>query len=277
VLGRLAAKRHGVRSVAVAHGSFLEPYGWRALVYASVEGVLGRLSAATVTENDEDAAFYRRIAGARPVSVAPVGGIGMESDRLVQALQSPERVAPPPSVVVMGRLTRDKNLDLVISAFSRFRVRHPHATLTFVGETMPGEPAWTVPHAPGIASRPWVPDPYPIIAGADLVVSASRREGFALGVAEALALGVPAAAVSNRGVRQLLRCRATTLMSCPPEAHALAMAMEGAIGRGASADERTRLASMWSREASVTFHTAVIHRTLDLADTPMSRRRGHAR
>ena len=103
--------------------------------------------------------------------------------------------------MVVGRLTPDKNLDLVVSAFAKFRLRHPNATLTFVGAAMPGELAWHVPQLPGIASRPWVSDPYPMIAGADLLVSASRREGFALGVAEALALGVPAAAVSNRGVR----------------------------------------------------------------------------
>jgi glycosyltransferase involved in cell wall biosynthesis len=269
VIGRVAAQRHGVRSVAVAHGSFLEPYGWRSMVYGSVEGVLGRASAATVTENEEDAEFYRRIAGQRPVSVAPVGGIGMDLDRLAAALRSPQRVAPQPSVVVVGRLTPDKNLDLVVSAFGRFRLRHPHATLTFVGAALPGEPAWRVPQAPGIVSLPWLPNPYPIIAGADLVVSASRREGFALGVAEALALGVPAAAVSNRGVRQLQRCGVTALTSCPPSAHALANAMDRAIGRGALPDERARLGSMWSRENAVTFHREVVHRALELS-TPRS-------
>lgn len=262
VIGRLAAKRHRVPSVAVAHGSFLEPRGWRSLVFASVEGVLGHSSVSTVTVNEEDAKFYRRVAGRRSVSVAPVGGIGLEVDRLTAAIRSPDRVAESPSIVVVGRLTPDKNLDLVVSAFAKFRLRHPKATLTFVGTAMPGELAWHVPQMPGIGSRPWVSDPYPMIAGADLLVSASRREGFALGVAEALALGVPAAAVSNRGVRQLLRSGATALTSCPPTAPALAHAMGRAIGRGALEDERARLTSMWSRENAISFHRAVVRRAL---------------
>ena len=264
MLGRLAAKRHGVRSVAVIHGTFLEPRGWRSVVYASMEGLLGHSSISTVTVNEEDAKFYRRLAGKRPVSVAPVGGLGLDLDRLSAAFRSPDRIAAAPSVVVVGRLTTDKNLDLVVSAFGKFRVRYPHATLTFVGAAMPGEPPWNVPQMPGIASRPWMPDPYPIIAGADLVVSASRREGFALGVAEALALGVPAAAVSNRGVRQLLRSGVTALTTCPPTARALAHAMDRAIGRGAPEGERARLTSMWSRENAVNFHREVVHRALDL-------------
>src|SRR5580704_1188520 len=101
VLGRIAAKRNGVRSVAVAHGSFLEPRGWQSVVYASVEGALGHLSTFTVTENEEDAKFYRRVAGKRQVSVAPVGGVGLDLDRLAAAIRSPERVAEAPSVVAV--------------------------------------------------------------------------------------------------------------------------------------------------------------------------------
>jgi glycosyltransferase involved in cell wall biosynthesis len=264
VLGRMASARHGVRSVAVAHGSFLEPRGWRSAVYGLVEAAMARISTMTVTENQEDAAFYRRVAGKQRVLVAPVGGIGLDLDRLGTALRAPDRVTGKPSVVVVGRLTRDKNLDLAVTAFGRFRQRHPDATLTFVGSALPGEPAWTVPKGTGISSRPWMADPYPILAGADLVVSASRREGFALTLAEALALGVPAAAVSNRGVRQLMRCRVSALITCQPNEYALADAMEDAIVRQVPAGERRRLASEWSRENAIGFHRGVVYRALDL-------------
>jgi glycosyltransferase involved in cell wall biosynthesis len=222
------------------------------------------VSALTVTVNDEDAAFYRRVARRESVSVAPVSGMGLDVARLTAALRSPVRLADNPSVVIAGRLTPDKNLDLAVSAFTRFRSRHPSATLTFVGDTMPGEAAWAVPRAPGIAVHPWVRDPFPLMAGANLIVSSSRREGLALVVAEALALGVPVAAVSNRGIRQIRRRGVTALVSCGSDAEALATAMERALRLRPTEHERGHLAAEWSRENAVSFHREAVYRALKM-------------
>jgi glycosyltransferase involved in cell wall biosynthesis len=264
VLGRLAGRQFRIPSVAVAHGSFLGPFGGRAIAYAAIEGALARLADHTATENAEDAAFYQRWAGARPVDVAPVGGLGLDLSRLDAAARRPRRIAAPPSVLVVGRLARDKNLDLAVNAFQQFRLRHQGATLTFLGSALPGDPGWEVPNAPGVRHQPWVPDPYPLIVGADLVVSASLREGFSLGAAEALALATPVAAVTNRGIRQLQRQRPSGLVASRAEASALAAAMEEALGRKRVVGERERLATAWSREAAIGFHRRIIYQVLGL-------------
>lgn len=96
---------------------------------------------------------------------------------LEESLQSlhaspPDRVAVAPCVVVVGRLTPDKNLDLVVSAFRKFRLLHPRATRAFVGAAMPGEPAWKCPKCVVLLAVLRYRTHIRIIAGADLVVSA---------------------------------------------------------------------------------------------------------
>jgi glycosyltransferase involved in cell wall biosynthesis len=264
VLGRLAGRQFRIPSVAVVHGSFLGPYGGRAVVYATIEGTLARLAAHTVTLNAEDAAFYHRWAGSRPVELAPVGGIGVDLSRLDAAVRHPRRIAAPPSVLVVGRLARDKNLDLAVDSFQQFRRRYQGATLTFLGSALPGDPRWEVPNVAGVRHQPWVPDPYPLIAGADLIVSASPRECFAMSVAEALALATPVAAVTNRGIRQLQRDRPNGLVVSRADAFALAVAMAEALGRKRVAGERERLATAWSREVAIGFHRRIIYQVLGL-------------
>jgi glycosyltransferase involved in cell wall biosynthesis len=264
VLGRLVGRQFRIPSVAVAHGSFLGPFGGRAIAYAMFEGALARLADHTATENAEDAAFYQRWAGGRPVEVAPVGGIGLDLNRIDAAIRGPRRTAAGPSLLVVGRLARDKNLDLAIEAFEHFRLRHHGATLTFLGSAMPGDPQWEIPSAPGVHHQPWVSDPYPLIAGADLIVSASVREGFALAAAEALALATPVAAVTNRGIRQLQWQRPSGLVACRADASSLAAAMEEALGRKRVAGERERLAAAWSREAAIGFHRRIILQVLGI-------------
>jgi glycosyltransferase involved in cell wall biosynthesis len=264
VLGRLAGRQFRIPSVAVAHGSFLGPFGGRAIAYAAIEGALARLADHTVTENGEDAAFYQRWAGSRPVDVAPVGGLGIDLSRLDAAAGRPRRIAAPPSVLVVGRLARDKNLDLAVNAFQQFRLHHEGATLTFLGSALPGDHRWEVPNLAGVRHQPWVPDPYPLIAGADLIVSASLREGFPMGIAEALALATPVAAVTNRGIRQMQRDRPSGLVVSGAAAFALAVAMEEALGRKRVAGERERLATAWSREVAIRFHRRIIYQVLGL-------------
>jgi len=111
VLGRRAGRRLRIPSVAVAHGTFLEPWGRRALVSAAVEGALARVVQHTVTLSIEDAAFYRRWGGSCPVDVTPTGGMGLDLDRIAAAASHPHRVAAPPSVLVVGPLTADKEPD----------------------------------------------------------------------------------------------------------------------------------------------------------------------
>ncbi len=262
ILGRLMTRSRGIPSVAVAHGSFLEPKGPRSLVYAAFESTLARLSAATVTENEEDARFYRRHCRAGTVSVAPVGGIGIDLSRIEAAQRAPKVLGPSPSIVVLGRLTPEKNLDVIVRAFARLRTFHPGASLTFVGSALPGDRVWTVPSQPGVAQVNWLDDPYPIIAGADLMVLASRREGFSMSAAEALLLGVPVVAVTNRGVREIERHNAKGLIVVSNSWQELERAMDSVLSRTSAFEQDRHLAQRWSQASAIAFHKDVVAKTL---------------
>jgi glycosyltransferase involved in cell wall biosynthesis len=119
-----------------------------------------------------------------------------------------------------------------------------------------------VPTGEGISHREWLADPYPILAGAEMLVSASRREGFSMAAAEALVLGIPVVAVTNRGARQLQRTEPSLLTLVPNDSEALSEAMISslALARVAAVDER--LASIWSSESAIRSHTELIRNVL---------------
>lgn len=261
VLGRLVARRHNIPCIAVVHGTFLEPLGRRAVIYAGVEAVIARTATATVAVNDDDARFYRRVTRANSVLVAPVGGMGIDIQRIRSAISSPLRTAPFPSILTVGRLTPDKNLDLLIDAFQAFRTTYPSATLTFLGSTVAGEPPWSPPTGPEYVHIPWVDEPYPLIAGADMLVATSRREGFAMAVAEATLLGTRVVAVANRGTRQIARIAPGNLRTVDADAGDVAQAMRVGLSQ-ADHSSSARALLEWSTTSAVSFHAALVERVL---------------
>lgn len=101
----------------------------------------------------------------------------------------------------VGRLTRQKGQDQLVAAWQQRPV--PNAVLVLLG---PGDPTYLQKlagsewgrsiFAPGTADdvRPW-------LAAADLLVTASRWEGQAVSVAEALACGLPVVSTDVNGAR----------------------------------------------------------------------------
>jgi glycosyltransferase involved in cell wall biosynthesis len=238
------------------------------LVYSLLETAVGRASAATVTENDEDAEFYRRFARPGTVFVAPVGGIGIDLTRIESARRRPAKRVSSPSIVVVGRLTPEKNLDVIVEAFRKVQESFPEATLTFVGSTLAGEAPWVVPERPGLHTTGWIDDPYPVVAAADLLVLASRREGFSMAAAEALLLGVPVVAVSNRGVRQLQRQDVHGLAVVANDWQQLASAMDFSLKLGGHIEPDPTLAECWSIGNALRFQTDVILKVLESSHSP---------
>jgi glycosyltransferase involved in cell wall biosynthesis len=127
---------------------------------------------------------------------------------------------------------------------------------------MPGDRPWNVPTGGGISHRQWLADPYPIIAGAEMLVSASRREGFSMAAAEALLLGIPVVAVTNRGARQLQRMKPRLLTLVPNDSKALSEAMVSSLTLGKVGAVDERLASIWSTESAIRSHTELIRNVL---------------
>jgi glycosyltransferase involved in cell wall biosynthesis len=102
-----------------------------------------------------------------------------------------------PTVVGMGRLTRQKGFDVLLDAFKRL-LDDRAARLIIIGDGQDRASLQARAERLGISEHLLMPgfqaNPYPWLARADLFVLSSRWEGSPNALTEALALGVPCVA-----------------------------------------------------------------------------------
>ena len=124
-------------------------------------------------------------------------------------------------IVAVGRLGREKNVELALEAFARLGV--PEARLVLVGDGPHREALERAAHRLRIAdrttfageySREALPDVY---ASADALAFTSRSETQGLVLVEALAAGLPVVAVDAPQTRDVLG-GAGTIVASEPEA-----------------------------------------------------------
>jgi glycosyltransferase involved in cell wall biosynthesis len=99
-----------------------------------------------------------------------------------------------PAIVACGRLTEQKGFDVLLDAFARVRAARP-ARLWLVGEGPLRAQLQAQAERLGIADAVWFagfqPNPYRLMANADVFALSSRWEGFGNVVVEAMAVGTP--------------------------------------------------------------------------------------
>lgn len=106
-----------------------------------------------------------------------------------------------PLAVCLGRVTRQKGQDILVTAWPQVRESCPTATLCIVGDgdLLPTLRGATVP---GLRFVPSVTDPRFWYAAADVVVLPSRWEGLSLTLLEALASGCSVVAADISGLAE---------------------------------------------------------------------------
>lgn len=274
-LGRLAARRAGVRLLYTLHGSLWEAGvpGWRRALFTGLERVLAAGTERVFAVNPDDARDCTLRAGipADRVVMLPAGGAGVgpeffaagaDPDLGPQVRGRLGLRARHKVVGYVGRTAGAKGMADLVAAFRRMAEREARCRLLIVGDAVPGDrDRWTRdrflralgPAADRLLWAGFQAEAAPFMAAMDLLVLPSHREGFGLAVAEAAAVGRPAVATATRGARAVIRPGVTGLLVPVGDPAALAeaalalLADPGARAMGEAA--RARAAERFTRGA----------------------------
>ena len=152
-------------------------------------------------------------------------------------------------IVFVGRVTRDKGVVELISAFNELAASNSGLHLVLVGPLEPERDPLPAPaldlmqrhdriHAIGFA-----PTPEKYLAAADIFCLPSYREGFGTVAVEAAALGLPTVVTEIVGLVDAVESGVTGLTVPPKDVAALAAALRelaGSVGRRAALGEAGR-------------------------------------
>jgi glycosyltransferase involved in cell wall biosynthesis len=131
----------------------------------------------------------------------------------------------------VGSWAPRKGIRHLAPAASAVLARHPAATLSYLGTRAPAGEVLEA-HAPGIRDRIRVVERYDrlelpaLLAGHQVVVSASLAEGFSLALPEAMACGLAPVATALDGTREIVRDGETGVLVPPGDAGALERALD---------------------------------------------------
>ncbi|MGH3782564.1 MAG: glycosyltransferase [Pseudonocardiaceae bacterium] len=191
----------GRLAVRGARPTLFQPHGWSWLAArgATARGALAweRLAArwtdvCVCVGEGEAAHARRRRVGTRHVVIRNGVDLASFAPAAKQArVAARDRLGigrDVPLAVCLGRITRQKGQDVLVTAWPQVREHCPTAQLRIVGD---GDllPALRRGTQPGVRFVPPVTDPRPWYAAADVVVLPSRWDGLSLTLLEALASG----------------------------------------------------------------------------------------
>lgn len=166
-------------------------------------------------------------------------------------------------LLAVGRLSWEKNCDVLLEVFSRIAGNYPDWDLVYIGEGPIRTSLEAKIQAAGLEGRVFLPGRAGNVGSwyerADIYVMTSRYEGFPNSLAEAMAHGLPAVSFDcDTGPRDIIRHEVDGFLVPPGDTVALASALERLMGdeylrnlfagRAVEARERfsmERIAGMW--------------------------------
>ena len=132
-------------------------------------------------------------------------------------------------IATVGRLHREKNLDLLLEAFRSFSIDHPRGTLLIAGEGPEKDSLLARTEELRIADRVRFLDPvsgpWEVLAATDIFALSSRYEGMPNVVLEAMAASLPVVATAVGAVSEMIEDGREGLLISPgnPESFATAL------------------------------------------------------
>ena len=128
--------------------------------------------------------------------------------------------------VFVGRLDRQKGVDVLLKAAGQFLTATPNAALLIAGDGPMRQKVHRCCKADGGARYVgFVNDVPALLSAADMFVLPSRWEGWPLALGEAMSMGLPAIGADAAGIRDVITHGQTGLLVPAEDAAALASAM----------------------------------------------------
>jgi glycosyltransferase involved in cell wall biosynthesis len=223
-LGKLVRTQHFVRTASSERG------GWRRVASLALHRALNVDVDAlvAVSQSAATAAEARREVSGEKVTVIPPG-IDLPGDEEVERAIADRLRAPDPVVAYVGRLEREKSVDLLLCAVPLVLRHLPGCKFVIAGAGSCGrelkELARKLKLERNVVFLGEVEDPAAVLARAHVFVNPSSEEGYGLAVAEALAWALPVVAVRSGGVAELVEDQATGLLADTADPHELAAAI----------------------------------------------------
>ena len=244
-LAAVAARAAGKPLVAWVHTDLTHHLQEAGPIHRLVARLLYRRLPVVVVPSRGVRDSVRRTLGVKPERVVHIPNV-LDIDRVQRLAMGdvpPWWPASGDVILAVGRLHKQKGVDVLIRAHALLRRKGYDHLLVIAGEG-PERAALEdlaarlgVAHSVRLAG--FVPNPYPLMRAARLLVVSSRYEGFGMVILEALALGTPVVATDcPYGPRELLKDGELGALVPPEDPQALAEAI--AREMAGPDDERAR-------------------------------------
>jgi glycosyltransferase involved in cell wall biosynthesis len=174
------------------------------------------------------------------LQVVPLGMHETDDTPAAAAPASPHRLAPPLTVLFVGRLEERKGIDVLLAAIPRLLEAQPQLRFRILGDhtlPQPGSPltyrdAWLARHRKAswlkqVTFEGWVDDASLQAAyrDCDVFVAPSRFESFGLVFLEAMRMGKPVIGCDAGGMPEVVGAGVNGLLPPPGDSEALAEAI----------------------------------------------------
>ena len=224
VVARLAARRarkkYGTRVIYTAHGFHFYKgaplLNW--LLFYPVEKWLAKYTDTLITINKEDYELAKKKFSERCHDIQYIPGVGIDTKKFDIKMTDKEKNELRQSLglkkddfilTCVARLDKNKNQGFLIDAMQEIVKGHDNIHLLLVGrDELNGYYQKKVKeqkldkNVHFLGNRDDIPE---LLHIADVVVSASKREGLPVNVIEAFACGVPVVALECRGMKDLIK------------------------------------------------------------------------
>jgi len=236
---RLATALNGARFVItwveVWDQYWLEYLGPAGRLARSLERSCARLPASAVAISETTARDLRRIGYTRSVTIIPCG---VDAEAVASVAPATERS----DVLFVGRLIREKGLDLLLDAVRQLASVYPDCRCTIIGDGPDREYVLSEIRRLGLSNSVRLlrflsqhTEVLSHMKATRVLALPSRREGFGIVALEANACGVPVVTIDHprNAVTHLVRTGENGLICNPTStalAQALALALEGKAG-----------------------------------------------